>query len=295
MRPWSAGQSAASLRAGRASPARSGRSSPRSARCAPPTGRWSRWCWRAWVSARCSAGVRLSGCCSEGGTTPRGGKVPPGFAEHIANEIRSQAASISLFGLLIGQLIVIVLGALAITSEYSTGMIRTSLTAMPRRGTVFAAKGVVFGTVALVVGLITSFLAFFTGQLILSTQHVNTTLGHHDVLRTVIGGGLFLAVCGLLSFGIGAMLRHSAGVIAAGIGLMFVLWILSQFLPGPPSGWFGQEDIDKWIPFNAGSAIWENQANGLHPFSPWIGFAVFCCYAAVAIIGGLVVFLRRDA
>jgi ABC-2 type transport system permease protein len=230
----------------------------------------------------------------EDGASP-GNKIPPGIAEHIAHEIRSQAASISLFGLLIGQLIIIVLGALAITSEYSTGMIRTSLTAMPRRGTVFAAKGVVFGVVALVVGLVTSFLSFFVGQLILSTQHVNTTLGHPNVLRIVIGGGLFLAVCGLLSFGIGAMLRHTAGVIASGIGLMFVLWILSQFLPGPPSGWFGQEDIDKWIPFNAGSAIWENQANGLHPFSPWIGFGVFCAYAAVAIVGGLIVFLRRDA
>jgi ABC-2 type transport system permease protein len=230
----------------------------------------------------------------EGAASP-GNKFPPGIAEHIAHEIRSQAASISLFGLLIGQLIIIVLGALAITSEYSTGMIRTSLTAMPRRGTVFAAKGVVFGLVALVVGLVTSFVSFFVGQLILSTQHVNTTLGHPNVLRMVIGGGLFLAVCGLLSFGIGAMLRHTAGVIASGIGLMFVLWILSQFLPGPPSGWFGQEDIDKWIPFNAGSAIWENQANGLHPFSPWIGFGVFCAYAAVAIVGGLIVFLRRDA
>jgi ABC-type transport system involved in multi-copper enzyme maturation permease subunit len=226
---------------------------------------------------------------------PRGAKFPHGIAHQIAHEITSQAASISLFGLLIGQLIIIVLGALAITSEYSTGMIRTSLTAMPRRGTVFAAKGVVFGIVALVVGLVTSFLSFFVGQLILSTQHVNTTLGHPNVLRMVIGGGLFLAVCGLLSFGIGAMLRHTAGVIASGIGLMFVLWILSQFLPGPPSGWFGQEDIDKWIPFNAGSAIWENQANGLHPFSPWIGFGVFCAYAAVAIVGGLIVFLRRDA
>jgi ABC-2 type transport system permease protein len=231
----------------------------------------------------------------ESGTTFRGRTVQPGVATQIANEIRSHAASISLFGLLIGQLIIIVLGALAITSEYSTGMIRTSLTAMPRRGTVFAAKGVVFGMVALVVGLVTSFLAFFTGQLILSSQHVNTTLAHHEVLRTVIGGGLFLAVCGLLSFGIGAMLRHTAGAIAAGIGLMFVLWILSQFLPGPPSGWFGQADIDKWIPFNAGSSIWENQANGLNPFSPWIGFAVFSAYAAVAIICGLVVFLRRDA
>jgi ABC-type transport system involved in multi-copper enzyme maturation permease subunit len=230
----------------------------------------------------------------EDGARP-GSKFPQGIAEHIAHEIRSQAASISLFGLLIGQLIIIVLGALAITSEYSTGMIRTSLTAQPRRGTVFAAKGVVFGIVALVIGLVTSFLAFFVGQLILSTQHVSTTLGHPHVLRMVIGGGLFLAVCGLLSFGIGAMLRHTAGAIASGIGLMFVLWILSQFLPGPPSGWFGQEDIDKWIPFNAGSAIWENQANGLHPFSAWIGFGVFCAYAAVAIIGGLIVFLRRDA
>lgn len=231
----------------------------------------------------------------ESGRTFRSGQVPPGFAAHIAAEIRSQAASISLFGLLIGQLIIIVLGALTLTSEYSTGMIRTSLTAMPRRGTVFAAKGIVFGAVALVTGLVTSFLAFFAGQAILSGEHVSTSLGQSEVLRTVIGGGLFLAVCGLLSFGIGAMLRHTAGAIAAGIGIMFVLWILSQFLPGPPSGWFGQADIDKWIPFNAGSAIWQNQANGLNPFSPWIGFAVFCAYAAVAIIGGLVVFLRRDA
>jgi ABC-2 type transport system permease protein len=231
----------------------------------------------------------------ESGTRFDGGKVPPGFAAHIAAQIHAQAASISLFGLLIGQLIIIVLGAIVITSEYSTGMIRTSLSVMPRRGTVFAAKSIVFGLVALAVGLVTSFLAFFTGQAILSSQHVSTTLGHHDVLRTVIGGGLFLAVCGLLSFGIGAMLRHTAGAIAAGIGLLFVVWILSQFLPGPPSGWFGQADIDKWIPFNAGSSIWEHQANGLHPFSPWIGFAVFCAYAAAAIVGGLVVFLRRDA
>jgi ABC-2 type transport system permease protein len=224
-----------------------------------------------------------------------GHKISPAFAAHIANEIRSQAASISLFGLLVGQLVIIVLGALAITSEYSTGMIRTSLTAMPRRGTVFAAKGVVFGMVALVVGLVTSFLAFFTGQLILSSQHVNTTLAHHEVLRTVIGGGLFLAVCGLLSFGIGAMLRHTAGAIAAGIGLMFVLWILSQFLPGPPSGWFGQADIDKWIPFFAGAHIWQHQLVGINPFSVWIGFGVFCAYAAVALIGGFVLFVRRDA
>ena len=234
-----------------------------------------------------------------GGTTLRGRPLPPGAVAgavaHVAAEIRSSAASISLFGLLIGQLIIIVLGALVITSEYSTGMIRTSLSTMPRRGTIFAAKGVVFGAVALVTGLVTSFLAFFVGQAILSTQHVSTTLGQPDVPRTVIGGGLFLAVCGLLSFGLGMVLRHTAGAIATGIGLMFVLWILSGFLPGPPSGWFGQADIDKWIPFNAGSTIWEHQANGINPFSPWIGFGVFCGYAAAAIIAGLFLFRKRDA
>jgi hypothetical protein len=218
----------------------------------------------------------------------------PGVNQLIA-QIHAQAASNSLFGLLVGQLVIMVLGALTITSEYSTGMIRTSLASMPRRGTFFAAKAVVFGAVALVTGMVISFAAFFAGQAILSTQHISTTLGQPEVLRTVLGGGMFLAVCGLLSFGIGAILRHTAGAISTGIGLMFVVWILSQFLPTPPSGWFGQADIDKWIPFNAGSAIWQNQASGINPFSPWVGFGVFCAYAAVAIIGGWVVFRRRDA
>jgi ABC-2 type transport system permease protein len=235
----------------------------------------------------------------EHGVRLNGSPVPPGAIHSIVAQreaqIRSMAVAVSLFGLLIGQLIIVVLGALTITSEYSTGMIRTSLTAMPRRSTLFAAKGVVFGVVALVAGLVTSFVAFFVGQAILSSQHVNTTIGHHAVLAQVIGGGLFLAATGLLAFGIGAMLRHSAGAIASGIGLMFVILILTNFLPSPPSGWFGQADFDKWIPFFAGSHLWQNQLIGIHPFSPWVGFGVFCAYAAAAIIGGFVLFLRRDA
>jgi ABC-type transport system involved in multi-copper enzyme maturation permease subunit len=226
--------------------------------------------------------------------THNAGRFRGGSPVGVAADIRLHAASTSLFGLLIGQLIIMVLGALTMTSEYSTGMIRTSLTTMPRRATLFTAKGTVFGAVALVFGLVTSFLSFFVGQAILSTQNVSTTLGQPNVLRTVVGGGLFLAVCGLLSFGIGALLRHSAGAIATSIGVMFVLWILSGFLPGPPtSNWAA--DVDKWIPFNAGSGIWEQQANGVNPFSPWTGFAVFCGYAAIAIIAGLILFRKRDA
>jgi ABC-2 type transport system permease protein len=207
---------------------------------------------------------------------------------------RSGAVTGSLIGLLVGQLVIAVLGALTITSEYSTGMIRTSLTSVPRRGTIYAAKGLVFGAVALVAGMVTSFGSFFAGQALLAGVHADVSLSQPGVLRAVIGGGLFLAACGLLSYGIGGVLRHTAGAIAASVGLLFVSWTLSMFLPGPPSGWLGQADIDKWIPFNAGGAIWEH-VSGVKLFSPWIGFAVFCCYAAAAIAAGLIVFLRRDA
>jgi ABC-2 type transport system permease protein len=198
----------------------------------------------------------------------------------------------SLIGLVLGQLIIVVLGALAITSEYSTGMIRTSLSVQPRRGTVLAAKGIVFTLVSLVSGLVASFGSFFIGQAILSTKNLNTSIGDPNVLRAVIGGGLFLAVCGMLAFGLGTLLRHTAAAISASIGLLFVLFVLVNFLP---SNW--QDHVDKWIPFNAGMQIWTTatQSGSPHMFAPWTGFAVFLGYAVIAIIAGAVVFLRRDA
>ena len=212
----------------------------------------------------------------------------PAYAGAVA-DAKQNAVPISLFGLLIGQLVIVVLGALTITSEYSTGMIRTSLSTMPRRGSLFTAKAIVFGVIALVVGEVTSFASFLVGQAIMSTQHVNATLGQPGVLRAVLGGGLFLAVCGLLSYGLGAVLRHTAGAITASIGLLFVIYILSGFLP---SSW--AVHVDKWIPFNAGGAIWE-QLSGQQMFAPWTGFAVFCGYAAIAVAGGLILFRKRDA
>jgi ABC-type transport system involved in multi-copper enzyme maturation permease subunit len=201
----------------------------------------------------------------------------------------SQAPMYSLFGVILGQLVIAVLGALTITSEYSTGMIRTSLSVLPARGTVFAAKALVFGVIAVVTGLVTSFASFFLGQAILSSKHIDTTLGHPGVLRAVIGAALFMAVCGLLSYGIGALLRHTAGAISAAFGLLFVLFVLAQFLP---QSW--AVHVDQWIPFNAGAAIWEN-TTAPHMLSPWTGFAVFCGYAAVALIAGLWRFRTRDA
>jgi ABC-2 type transport system permease protein len=208
---------------------------------------------------------------------------------HEALRIRSRATEFSMFGLILGQLVIAVLGALTITSEYSTGMIRTSLTVMPRRGTVFAAKAIVFTAVALAAGLVTSFGSYFIGQAIFATQHLNSSIGQPGVLRAVVGGGLFLAACGLLSYGIGALLRHTAGAITASVALLFVLFVLSGFLP---SSWAAH--VDKWIPFNAGAAIWEN-LSGQNMFSPWAGFGVFCAYAAIAVVAGGILFRTRDA
>ena len=214
----------------------------------------------------------------------------PAFVQaHMAVEIRARATEFSMFGLILGQLVIAVLGALTITSEYSTGMIRTSLSVMPRREYVYVAKALVFTLVALVAGLVTSFGSYFIGQAIFATHHLNSSIGQPGVLRAVIGGGLFLGACGLLSFGIGALLRHTAGAITTSVALLFVVFELSGFLP---SSW--AVHVDKWIPLNAGGAIWEN-LSGVNMFSPWVGFGVFCCYAAAAVVVGGILFRTRDA
>ncbi len=197
----------------------------------------------------------------------------------------------SLVGLILGQLIIAVLGALTITSEYSTGMIHTSLAIQPRRGVVFAAKGVVFAAVSLVTGLVASFASFFIGQAILSSKHLNVSLGQPQVLRAVIGAGLFLAVSGLLAFGLGAALRHTAAAITAAIAMLFVATILVNFLP---QSW--QVHVDRWLPFDAGSQVWSTvNPPGQHMFSAWTGFGVFAAYAVIAIVIGAIVFRTRDA
>jgi ABC-2 type transport system permease protein len=199
----------------------------------------------------------------------------------------------SLAGLYIGQLIIGVLGVLVISSEYSTGMIRTTLTTNPHRGVMIAAKGVVFTVVALVTSLVTSFAAFFVGQALMSSDHISTTIGSPNVLRAVIGGALFLTACGVLAFGLGLLIRHTAGGIGAVTGLLFVMTILVNFLP---QSW--QDHVDKWVPALAGGQLWMTgpRPPGATPmFGPWTSFAILCGYAAVAVAAGVILFRKRDA
>jgi ABC-type transport system involved in multi-copper enzyme maturation permease subunit len=222
-----------------------------------------------------------------------GALASAGTASHPNGVSRASfdATQQSLAGLYVGQLVIAALGALTITSEYATGMIRTSLAVQPRRGVVFAAKGVVFAVVTLITGLVASFGSFFVGQAILSPHHLSATLGQPNVLRAVIGGALFLTACGMLAYGLGAILRHTAAAVSAAIGLLFVLTVLVQFLP---SSW--QNSLDKWMPALAGSQIWATKVTeGAHQFPAWGGFAVLAGWAAVAILAGLVLFRTRDA
>ncbi|MEY9913000.1 ABC-type transport system involved in multi-copper enzyme maturation permease subunit [Catenulispora sp. MAP12-49] len=195
----------------------------------------------------------------------------------------------SMSGLFFGQLVIVVFGAMAITAEYSTGMIRTSLTSQPRRGTLFWAKAAIVAAVALVVGLVCSFVSFFIATAIYSGHGITVSLSDPGVLRAVIGGGLYMTGTALLAFGLGAILRHTAGAITTAVGLLFVLFILVQFLPGT---W--RTDISKWIPFNAGLQIITTRPQD-DMLSPWAGFAVFAAYAAAAVIGGAIVMRKKDA
>jgi ABC-2 type transport system permease protein len=214
-----------------------------------------------------------------------------GAVQHVdaGDRADSDWAANALSGLFLGQLVIVVFGAMAMTAEYSTGMIRTSLTSQPRRGTLFWAKTLIVVLVSLVVGLICSFTSFFIASSIYSGHDVHISLSDGDTLRAVYGGGLYLAVSALLAFGLGAILRHTAGAITSSVGLLFVLWILVNFLP---STW--RTDVEKWVPFNAGMQIITTKPMD-DMFAPWTGFAVFAAYAAVAVIFGAIVMHKKDA
>ncbi|HEU5384852.1 MAG TPA: ABC transporter permease [Streptosporangiaceae bacterium] len=209
-----------------------------------------------------------------------------------ADRATFDATQVSVAGLFyLGQLVIVVLGALVLTAEYSTGMIRTSLIAMPRRSTLYAAKAIVFAAVALVVTVVTAFVAFFLGQAILTSTHESATLSQPNVLRAVVGGALYVTLCGLFAFAAGTIFRHTAATITSIIALLFVIPILAHLLP---SSWY--DDIARWLPSSTGDAISVTVGSGPdHLFSPWGQFAVFAIYTAILLVVGGILFRKRDA
>jgi ABC-type transport system involved in multi-copper enzyme maturation permease subunit len=196
---------------------------------------------------------------------------------------------VSLGGSHLSQIAFGVLGVLIITSEYTTGMIRVTFSAVPRRRVVLAAKAITFACTALIVGIVASFAAYFVFQWFLTGDSLRSSVGDPGVLRALIGGGLYLVVLGLLGFGLGIVLRSSAGAIAALFALLFVPQILVELLP---STW--KTTIGPYVPMEAGSQIF-SQHHEAGALGPWTGFGVFCLYAAVALVAGFVLINRRDS
>ena len=252
------------------------------------------------------------------------------FSHNPANKAGFDATQISLIAFFeIGQLIIAVIAALAITSEYSTGMIRTSLTAQPRRGRVYAAKAIVLTSLALIVSLVTSFIAFFVGQALLSSSGVSASLFHSvtipqnanvtcpqqgagggsppgckvafsgtdvisptTVLFAIIGCALFVTLVAIIAFGIGAMVRHTAGAIAIAIAALFIIPVVEQALPNE---W--RWDIMRFLPDAANQVVSVTIGNNAPPhlWSAWPQLGVTALWAAALLAAGAYLFRKRDA
>jgi ABC-2 type transport system permease protein len=186
--------------------------------------------------------------------------------------------SASLQGITFAQLALGVLGVLLISGEYTTGMIRASLTAVPRRLPVLWGKLAVFAGVVFTVSLVTSFVSFFVGQALLNSNNLGTTLGAPGAVRSVIGAALYLTVAGMLALALGGLLRNTAAAISIFVGVFFVLPLLAGLLPVSI-----RSHLVQYLPSNAGGAIYDDLRDVANPLSPWAGFSVLCLYAAILI------------
>jgi ABC-2 type transport system permease protein len=207
----------------------------------------------------------------------------------VPGKLSWDPTGISLTGIAIAQLGIAVLGVLCISSEYSSGMIRTSLIAVPKRGRVLAAKSLVLALVTFVVGEVTSFAAFFVGQALISGHAPHAALGDPGVARAVAGGGLYLAALAVLSVAAGALLRHPAAAIASMMAVALVLPVIGQALP---DSW--RNPVTEFWPTQAGAQLL-SVYHSAHTFQPWPGFGVMCLFVAIVYAIAWTLLDRRDA
>jgi ABC-2 type transport system permease protein len=200
------------------------------------------------------------------------------------------AASFLTWGLIFSQLTALALGTMIVTSEYGTGMIRATVTAVPRRGRVVAAKALVLTGVLFPAGLVTATAGYLGGNAFLDREGVGVALSDDGVLRALLGNGLYLAGLGLFALGAGLLIRHTAAALTVGMALVLVIGNLAYALPGTWGEW-----VAKLLPGNAGGAVAQVVPFTGASLAPWTGFAVFAAETAALLIAGTLVFQRRDA
>lgn len=199
------------------------------------------------------------------------------------------AMSIALAGLTFASIAIAALGVMTITGEYSTGAIRGSLLAVPRRTPVLVAKAVLLTVVTYVTMLVASLASFGVTMTLLSSKGISVSLGDTGVLRVLLGAPAYLAVVALLGLAVGALLRSTPAGITTLLGVLLVLPPLAFLLPGTIG-----DTLSHWLPSNAGQQVTmvTPDPSGL---APWLGLGVAAAYAVALLVAAAVMLRRRDA
>lgn len=202
-----------------------------------------------------------------------------------------QPAQVSLISLFFVQWAMAVLGALVITGEYGSGMIRNSLAAVPRRGRFLAAKAAVLTVVVFVVGEVIAFGSFLLGQVMFGSGVPQATLSNGATLRAVIGAGLYLTAIALLTTGLGFLVRATAAAMAIIVGLLFIFPIIFGAIP---VSWLKQ--VNKWWPTQAGQQVYSQIGpHASDVLGPWAGFGILCAFVAIVLAAAYWVLRTRNA
>lgn len=215
-----------------------------------------------------------------------------------AADCNQDPAKVSLTGVELGQAVVAILAVLAISGEYSTGMIRVTFAAMPRRTAVLAAKAALVGGVTLLAGVVAVLGSVLIGRLVMPRNGFTWAHGYPplsltdgSVLRAAAGSALYLMLIALLSVGIAALVRDSAAAIGVVLGLLYLSPIIVQAVSDPR--W--HDRLDRYSPMNAGLAIQATRNLGSLPIGPWEGLGVLAAWAGGALLVGGLVLRLRDA
>ena len=226
-----------------------------------------------------------------------------GILEAVAQKCPTSCSydtpKLSLTGILVGQAVVAVLAVLMITSEYSSGMIRITLTAVPRRITALAAKAIVLTGMVLAAGAFAVAWSLIAGRYILPGNGFTgahgsevLSLGAGSTLRAAAGSVLYLALIGLLSLGLATAVRDSGASIALMIGLIYIVPLIVQLGALDP---LWDRRLEQWSPMNAGMAIQATRDLNTLPIGPWPGLGVLALWAAGALLLGGLLLRLRDA
>jgi hypothetical protein len=208
----------------------------------------------------------------------------------LSERLDRHPIEIATAGVNLSQLAIGVLGVLLISGEYSTGMIRASLGAVPKRLPVLWAKIVVFAVVTFVLMVPSVLIAFAGSQAILRNHHIlEISFSHPGVARSVIGGAIYLTLVGIFTMGLGAITRNTAGGIAVFAGIFFVIPPLMNILP---TSW--NNAISEYLPSNAARDVF-SLTHGPHDLSPAGGIALFAGYTALVVAIAAIMLVRRDA